>query len=300
MYVPAQPIVLITSPARFSRPSNGFKALLNLLEPAQELEISVPPRSSNSLLALLMVFSTSSMTSALIVGCVRSTWRMLLESESKRFPKTMTALEAAVPLGAMLTPLGGSVRDGRGASVVANEEKDVAVDGTDSVPGVPSVKIEDTMVDGVVGVPPVEAKDVALDVSDGNPVAPPVELKDVAVDGIDAVPAAPLVEVAVEPGIVPPSEVEERSDEIDDIGIEWIVEVGRLGVWVRFVDPLSVACPFVLVVYTAVPSEPVAVPPLEPETGSDEPDAHSKDHVGDEGEETGLPELIDNPMSVEA
>ena len=65
-------------------------------------------------------------------------------------------------------------------------------------------------------------------------------------------------------------------------------------------EPLSVVCPFELVVATAVPSEPTAVPPPLPTTASDESDAHSKDHVGEEGEEdVGLPELSKELTSVE-
>ena len=195
------------------------------------------------------------MTSALIVGCVRSTWRMLLESESRRLPKTRNALEAAVPLGAMLTPLGGSVRDRRGARVVANEEKDVAVDDTSGAPG----------------LPPVEAKDVSLNVSDSVPEAPPVECREVRIDVNDSVPEAPLVEVTVGPRSVPISELEKIFDDIDDVGIDPTVDVGRLRSWVLFVDPPSVACPFEPVVETAVLSKPGAILPLELVTRSDDP-----------------------------
>lgn len=223
---------------------------------------------------------------------------MLLESESKRFPNTITALEAAVPLGAMLTPLGGSVRDRRGARVVTNGEEDVT--GVGIAPVVPPVKDEGIMVDGVAEVSPVEAKDVAPDVSDSIPKAPPVVFKVVRIDINDSVPEAPLVEVAVGPGSVAIFEVEKKSDDIDDMGIDPIVEAGRLGSWVLLVDPLSVACAFELVIEIAVPKEPAAVPPPEPVTASDEPDAHSKDHVGDEGEEdVGLPEIVEGPTSVE-
>ena len=152
---------------------------------------------------------------------------MLLESESKRFPNTITALEAAVPLGAMLTPLGGSVRDGRGARVVAIDEKDVTADG--APPVVPPVKLEGIMVEGVAGVPTVEAKDVAPDISDCVSEAPPLEFTKRAVDGIDVVPAAPLVEFAVAPGSVPILVVEVISDAIDDIGIDPVFEVGGPG-----------------------------------------------------------------------
>ena len=65
-------------------------------------------------------------------------------------------------------------------------------------------------------------------------------------------------------------------------------------------EPLSVVRPFELVVKTAVPSEPTDVPPPVPMTASDESEAHSKDHVGDEGEEdVGLPELSEELTSVE-
>ena len=80
------------------------------------------------------------MTSALTVGSERSTWRMFADSETRRPPKTAPALEAAVPLGAMLTPLEGNVTEGRAARVVAKEENDVAVGNVDGVPEAPAVE----------------------------------------------------------------------------------------------------------------------------------------------------------------
>lgn len=69
----AQPTILVMSPARCSRPEKGFGNLLVLLAPLHEPFTSEPPRSSNKCSALLMVFSTSCNTSALIVGIVKST-----------------------------------------------------------------------------------------------------------------------------------------------------------------------------------------------------------------------------------
>ena len=132
-----------------------------------------------------------------------------------------------MPLGAMLTPLGGSVKDGRGARVVANDEKDVTAVGI--APVVPPVKLEGIVVEGVAVVPTVEAKDVAPVISDGVSEAPRVEFVNVAVDGMDGVPAAALVEVAVGPGSVSISVVEVISDAIDDMWIDPVVEVDRPG-----------------------------------------------------------------------
>ena len=81
------------------------------------------------------------MTSALTVGSERSTWRMFPDSETRRPPKTAPALEAAVPLGAILTPLEGNVTEGRAARVVAKEENDVAVGNVDGVPEAPAVEV---------------------------------------------------------------------------------------------------------------------------------------------------------------
>lgn len=84
---------------------------------------------------------------------------MFPDSETRRLPKITPALEAAVPLGAILTPLGGNVTDRWAARVVAKEENDVADGNVDGVPEMPAVRFEDVAIDWDNGVPealPVE------------------------------------------------------------------------------------------------------------------------------------------------
>lgn len=68
----AQPTILVISPARFSRPVNGFDSLFTFVPPLQDSVISLPPKSSKRSVALLIVSSTSFIIAALIVGIVRS------------------------------------------------------------------------------------------------------------------------------------------------------------------------------------------------------------------------------------
>lgn len=49
------------------------------------------------------------------------------------------SLEAVVPLGAILIPLGSNVKDGKGVRLVANTGEDVAVDPVDEGPELPPV-----------------------------------------------------------------------------------------------------------------------------------------------------------------
>lgn len=49
------------------------------------------------------------------------------------------SLEAVVPLAAILIPLGSNVKDGKGARVVANAGKDLALDGVGEGPELPPV-----------------------------------------------------------------------------------------------------------------------------------------------------------------
>ena len=235
-YVLAHPIIFSAFPARASSPVNGLNALFELLEPAQELDISLPPRSSNRLLALLIVFSTSSMISALTVGSVRSTWRMFPDSESRRPPKTAPALEAAVPLGAILTPLGGNVTDGRAARVVAKEENDVAVGDVDGVPEAPPVE----MVVGLGIVLTLEVKEGSGDPddTDGDPLIDGVDLEITVLFTELLVMACPpeLIEeitVPSDPVAVPPPEPVTPKDESeanskDHVGTESEEDVGIL------------------------------------------------------------------------
>ena len=69
----AQPMIFVISPAKFSRPVKGFDSLFLLFPAPHEPVISVPPRSLKRSSALLIVFSISFTSSALIVGIVRST-----------------------------------------------------------------------------------------------------------------------------------------------------------------------------------------------------------------------------------
>ena len=49
------------------------------------------------------------------------------------------SLEAVVPLGAILIPLGSNVKDGKGVRLVSNPSEDVAVDPVDEGPELPPV-----------------------------------------------------------------------------------------------------------------------------------------------------------------
>lgn len=101
------------------------------------------------------------MTLAFTVGTVRSTPCMFAEREPNNIPKMTPSLEAVVPLGAMLIPLGGSEMDGRMFRVVANVDGDAAV---------PPLKVAV----GAGFVPPFEDRDVAFDGFDGAAEVPPV------------------------------------------------------------------------------------------------------------------------------
>ena len=101
----------------------GFVSLLALLPPLHESVESVPPRSPKRFSALTIVLSTSCRISALTVGTVRSTPYILFERAKSKPPNIAPSLEAVVPLGSIVTPLGGNVKSASGVEVLVNVGK---------------------------------------------------------------------------------------------------------------------------------------------------------------------------------
>ena len=193
---------------------------------------------------------------------------MFADREPNKPPKMIPSLEAVVPVGAMVIPLGGSETDGRGARVVANEVNDVRVGAFDDLIEVPLAEIAAN----VDVVPFVGAKDVIVGAFDELTAVPPVE----AIANVDVVPLPCANDV--------PDCTEDTGRVLDVVDCK--MELAGLEP-----DPIKADCAPVLNENGEDIIDPEAVPWPEPVMPNEDPDAHVKDQVGDEeAEETGLPE----------